>query len=41
MENGALGEAMCSALLLQRFWVRKRSIDADAMQNQHKNKGID
>jgi len=29
MENGALGESMCSTLLLQRFWVMKRSVDTD------------
>lgn len=27
IENGALGEAMCSALLMERFWVLKRSVD--------------
>lgn len=29
MENAALGEALCSALLLERFWVMKRSVDTD------------
>lgn len=29
MENGTLGESMCSTLLLQRFWVMKRSVDTD------------